>query len=438
MLHRIIPRAFLFLAGVVAGIAAAAAAHAREDVIVWHALSGPQAAALARLAQRFNAAQKQYRVLASARGGLEATFAQALALRRKRGAPHIVQIHESLTDELIAEHLVVPLWQAMQAAHQPFEPHALPAVAGAFTDPQGRLLALPYTSATPLLYYNRDALRRAKLDPAVPPASWYALPDALAALAAAGSACPFTAGAPASMLLESMSAWHNREFATQDNGFEGDGTRLTFNDRLIVRWVAMLSTWRKSGYFVYAGRPGEAEKRFASGECALLASSSADYPALRSGAAFDLGVARLPYYEDFDDAPQNTLAGGAAFWLLSGRPASEYRGAVRFLAFLARPEIQAEWQASTGFVPLTFSAYELARREGYYLKQPGNEIAVHQLADKTLTEESRPMRIADLARIRGIIDEELEAAWTGKKPSLDALNAAVARGNELLSGAARR
>ncbi|HXI36852.1 MAG TPA: extracellular solute-binding protein [Burkholderiales bacterium] len=435
MLHRVILRA-LFLASCVAALATAASARAREDVVVWHALSGPQAAAFQRLAQRFNAAQKEYRVLASARGGLETTFAQALALRRKRGAPHIVQIHESLTDELIAEHLVVPLWQAMQAAKQPFELHALPAVAGAFTDARGRLLALPYTSATPVLYYNRDALRRAKL-PAVPPASWYAMPDALAALAAAGSACPFTAGAPASLLLESMSAWHNREFATQDNGFEGDGTRLAFNDRLIVRWVAMLSTWRKSGYFVYAGHPGEAEKRFASGECALLASSSADYPALRTGAAFDLGVAPLPYYEDFDDAPQNTLAGGAAFWLLSGRPAAEYRGAVRFLAFLARPDVQAEWQASTGFVPLTFSAYELARRQGYYLKQPGNEIAVRQLSDKALTEESRPMRIADLARIRGIIDEELEAAWTGTKPPLEALNAAVARGNELLSGAAR-
>ncbi len=405
--------------------------------MLWHALSGPQAAALERLAQRFNAAQKEYRVLASGRGGLEATFAQALAQRRRRGAPHIVQIHESLTDELIAERLVVPLWQAMQAARQPFDMQALPAVAGAFTDARGRLLALPYTSATPVLYYNRDALRRAKLEPASPPASWYALPDALAALSAAGSTCPFIAAAPASLLLESMSAWHNREFATQDNGFEGDGTRLAFNDRLIVRWVAMLSTWRKSGYFVYAGRPGEAEKRFASGECALLASSSADYPVLRSGARFELGVAPLPYYEDFDDAPQNTLAGGAAFWLLSGRPLHEYRGAARFLAFLARPDIQAEWQASTGFVPLSFSAYELARRRGYYLKQPGNEIAVRQLADKAPTDETRPMRIADLARIRGIIDEELEAAWTGAKPPLDALNAAVARGNELLSGAAR-
>src|SRR3954464_5345621 len=426
--------AILLAVSVTAGLTAAAA-HARDNVLVWHALSGPQATALERLAQRFNAQQKDYRVRVTRHSALEAMFAQALALRRTRAAPHIVQIHESLTDDLIAERLVVPLWQAMAAAKQPFTLEALPAVAGAFTDARGRLLALPYSSATPVLYYNRDALRRAKIDPANPPATWYALPQALAALAEAGSACPFTAATPASALLESMSAWHNREFATQDNSFEGDGTRLAFNERLIVRWVATLSSWRKAGYFVYPGRVGEAEARFASGECALLASSSASYPALRAGARFELGVAPLPYYDDFDDAPQNTCAGGAAFWLLSGRPSREYRGAARFLAFLAQPGIQAEWQASTGFVPLTQSAYDLARSRGYYLKPPGDEIAVRQLMDKAPTEESRPMRIADLPRIRGIIDEELEAAWSGAKPPLDALNAAVARGNELLSGA---
>jgi sn-glycerol 3-phosphate transport system substrate-binding protein len=83
------------------------------------------------------------------------------------------------------------------------------------------------------------------------------------------------------------------------------------------------------------------------------------------------------------------------------------------------------------------AAYELARRRGYYLKQPGNEVAVRQLAGKAPTDESRSLRIADQRRIRGIIDEELEAAWTGAKPPLDALNAAVERGNELLSGSRR-
>ncbi len=416
---------------------AASAAQSREEVRFWHALTGPQAAEIERLAARFNASQKEYRVLPSYKGTLELTFARALAAKRTAAAPHIVQIHEALTDDLIAEQLVLPLWQVMADARQSFDAELFPAVASAFSDSHDRLLALPFTSATPLMYYNRDTLRRAKLDPASPPATWYEMPATLAALADAGSSCPFTTAWPSWVLLENMSAWHNQEFATQDNGFEGAGTRLAFNSRLMIRWIAVLSTWRKAGYFVYSGRGNEAEARFLAGECALLISSSASYPPLRERANFDLGVARLPYYDDVDDAPQNTLAGGAALWVLAGKPKKAYRGAARFLAFLARPEVQAEWQQKTGYVLLTIAAYELARKRGYYLEQPGNEIAVRQLADKIPTEDSKALHFADQRRIRGIIDEELEAVWSGAKAPLDALNAAVERGNGLLSTSKR-
>ena len=415
-----------------AAAAASAPCEAREDIRFWHAMSGAQALEMERLVARFNAAQREYRVVASYKGPLEATFAAALGAKRSAGAPHIVQIHEALTDDLIAEQIVVPLWQVMAEAREPFAPTLLASVTGVFSDERGRLLALPFTSTTPVLYYNRDALRRANL-PATPPATWYELPAALEALYESGSSCPFTTASPSWAMLENMSAWHNQEFATQDNGIEGAGTRLAFNGRLLVRWIATLSTWRKSGYFVYSARAGEAEARFLAGECALLTASSASYPALRERANFDLGVAPLPYYDDFDDAPQNTLAAGAPFWVLAGKPKSAYRGAAKFLAFLARPQVQAEWQRRTGFVPFTLQAYELARADGFYLKQPGQEIAMRQLIDKLPTEDSKAIRFADLRRIRSIIDEELDAVWLGKKAPLDALNAAVERGNELLS-----
>jgi sn-glycerol 3-phosphate transport system substrate-binding protein len=51
------------------------------------------------------------------------------------------------------------------------------------------------------------------------------------------------------------------------------------------------------------------------------------------------------------------------------------------------------------------------------------------------TEDSGGIRLGGLRHIRGIIDEELESVWSGKKTPLDALNAAVRRGNVLLEGA---
>jgi len=291
------------------------------------------------------------------------------------------------------------------------------------------LLALPFSAATPVLYFNRDALRGAKLEP---PKTWDEMPPVLAALARAGYGCAYTTAYPSWVLLENMSAWHDERFATRHNGMGGAEARLAFNSRLMVRWISTLSTWRESGYFMYWGRGDEAEARFAAGHCALLTSSSASYAALRARSDFDLGVAQLPYYDDFDDAPQNTLAATTALWVLAGKPSIEYLGVARFFAFLAQPNVQAAWAQKTGGLPLTYAAYELMRKQGFYAANPGQEIAVQQVLAKLPTWDSRGIRLGGFPKIRGIINDELEQVWGGRKSALDALNAAVARGNAVL------
>jgi sn-glycerol 3-phosphate transport system substrate-binding protein len=218
---------------------------------------------------------------------------------------------------------------------------------------------------------------------------------------------------------------------------DGPKARLSFNSRLMMRWISMLSSWMKAGYFVYSGRGNEAEARFASGECAVMTSSSASLGELRQKAKFDFGVAQLPYYDDFAGSPQNTLVGGAGLWVMNGKAKGEYVGVARFLAFLSRPDVEAEWHQKTGYVPATISAYELTRKAGFYAANPGQEIALKQLLLKNPTGESKGIRLGHFPRIRGIIDEELESVWGGKKTPLEALNSAVKRGNVILDRFAR-
>jgi sn-glycerol 3-phosphate transport system substrate-binding protein len=414
-------------------LCAAALAHAAEEVRLWHAMSGPLGVELDRLVARFNASQREYRVVSFFQGPYDAVLADDLELRKgTSGAPHIVQVQDAATAEMVRSGAARPLWQVLREGGQETDARYLPAVSAYFADEEGRLLALPFNIHTPVLYYNRDAFREAKLDPSQPPATWYAMPDALAALVESGSACALTTTWPTWVLMETMSAWHNQVFATHHNGMAEGAARLAFNTRLMVRWISMLSTWRKAGYFSYSGRADEAEARFASGECALLTASSASYDALRAAAQFDFGVAQLPYYDDFDDAPQNTLVGGSGLWVVAGLPAAQYRGAARFLGYLASIDVQAFWHQRTGYLPITAAAYELSRRQGFYRGHPDQEIAVRQLLLKQPTEDSRGVRLGELPRIRGIINEELESVWSGKKAPLDALNAAVQRGNALL------
>jgi len=403
------------------------------EIRVWHSMNGAHGAEFERIVARFNASQRQFRVLATYKGAYDEAAVEAVTARGSRNfaarAPHLVQASE-LGGAFLAEQkdAVRPLWQVMGDAGSVLRPE--PALAGAeeLIDAQGRLIALPLGRATPVLYYNRDAFRVAMLDPAKPPVTWTEMVPALAALVGAGSDCALTMAWPASTLLENMAAWHNQAFATD---------RLMFNNRLAVRWVSTLATWQKSGYFTYAGRRGEAEARFVEGECALLAASSADYEELRSRAKFDLGIAQFPYYDDFDGAPLNTLASSAAFWVMAGRTAAGYAGVARFLAFFARPEVQAEWHQKTGLVPLTAAAYELTRQTGFYAANPGHEIAVRQLLVRG-TPNWKSLRLGQFPKLRSIIDEELESTWQGGKAPLDALNHAVARGNAFLDQAAAK
>ena len=398
-----------FLLSFFAGSALAA------EIRVWHALSGAQGAAFDRIVGRFNASQAQFRVVSSYKGAFDEAAVEAVTARRTARAPHIVQASELGGAYLLEQKDVVrPLWQVMRSQ----------ATFGAedLLDSDGRLLALPLGRATPVLFYNRDAFRVAMLDPAKPPATWYEMVPALAALVAAGSDCALTMAWPASTLLENMAAWHNQAFATD---------RLVFNNRLAVRWVSTLATWRASGYFTYASRRGEAEQRFVAGECAVLAASSAQYEELRAAAKFDLGIAQFPYYDDFDGAPLHTLPSGTAFWVMAGRRSAHYSGVARFLEFFARPDVQAEWHQRTGLVPLNADAYELTRKAGFYKRNPGHEIAVRQLMVRG-TPNWRSLRLAQFPKLRSIIDEELESTWQGNKSALEALNHAVARGNAIL------
>ena len=422
-----------------AGVLAAGIACAATDLQFWHAMDGARGAEIDSLVARFNAAQKKVRVVATYKGPYDQVQRVVFQAHGKGKAPHLVQIYEVGTADMIAARgAIKPVWKLMVDAGTPLKHDAfVPAVAAYFSDKRGRLLALPFNTSTPVLYYNKDAFRKAGLDPERAPKTWYEMPKTLGAILDAGAKCALTTTWPSWVLLENMGAWHNQPFATHDNGMSNVDARLNFNTRLMVRWISILASWRTAGYFTWSGRGDAAEARFASGECAVLTASSSSYANLRRAARFDFGVAQLPYYDDYPEAPQNTLIGGAALWAMSGKTRAEYRAVAQFIAYLARTEVQAEWHQTTGYVPITKAAYKRTEDSGFYLKNPGHRIAIRQLLLRNPTRESKGIRLGHFLQIRAIIEEELEAVWAGKKTPIDALNAAAGRGNALLEQFAR-
>ncbi len=409
--------------------------HAETEIQWWHSMTGALSDQLNDIASQFNASQSEFKVVPVYKGGYAESMSAAIAAYRAKSPPHIAQVFEVGTATMMAARQAIkPVYQVMAESGETFDPKSyMPAVTSYYTDTTGRMLSMPFNSSTTVFYYNKDAFRKAGLNPDQPPKTWAEVGEAAKRIKDTNTLpCGYTTAWQSWVQLENASAWHNVAFATKDNGFGGMDARLVFNNPLLVRHIGMLGDWAKDGRFTYAGRTTQPEAKFYSGECAMITTSSAAYGNIKRSSKFEFAISALPYHADVKGAPQNSIIGGASLWVYAGRSKEDYRGVAKFFTFMSSAKIQAAWHQATGYVPITTAAYELSKAQGFYDKNPGTNVAIEQLLLKNPTKMSKGIRLGNLVQIRDIIDEELEAVWSGKKSAKAALDEAVKRGNEEL------
>ena len=392
-------------------------AFAATEVQFWHAFTGRLGELVAEQVSTFNASQSDYTVVANHKGNYSETLNAGIAAFRAGEQPHILMVFEVGTATMMgAKGAIKPVYEVMAEAGADFDQGAyIGSVKGYYTTTDGQMLSLPFNSSTPVLWVNRNKLSEAGIDPDTDLSTWQKVGDTLDALKAAGVDCPLTTAWQSWIHLENFSAYHNVAFATKGNGFGGLDTELSFNSPTQVKHIETMGAWAKDGKFFYAGRRNEGGANFRAGECALFTESSAGYAGIKSEAQFDFEVRPLPYWEGAEGAPQNTIIGGASLWVMEGHEADAYKGVAAFLSFLSSTDIQAKWHQDTGYLPITLAAGDKTREMGFYEENPGTDIAVIQMTAKQPTENSKGLRLGSFDQIRGIIDEELEAVWSGDK-----------------------
>lgn len=414
--------------------ASALPAYAATEVQFWHAFTGRLGELVAEQVATFNDSQSDYTVVASHKGNYSETLNAGIAAFRAKEQPHVLMVFEVGTATMMAaKGAVKPIHEVMADAGADFDQDAfIGSVKGYYTTTGGDMLSLPFNSSTPVLWTNKDILKDAGIDPEGDFSTWEKVDAALDTLKAAGSECPLTTAWQSWIHLENLSAYHDIEFATKENGFAGLDTELAFNGPIQVKHIQAMGDWAKDGKFIYKGRRNEGGANFRAGECGFFTESSAGYGGIKSEAKFDFGVMPLPVWDGVDAAPQNTIIGGASLWVMEGHEAEEYKGTAAFLSFLSSTDIQSKWHQNTGYLPITSAAGVKTKADGFYDANPGTEVALLQMTAKEPTSNSKGLRLGSFDQIRGIIDEELEAVWTGDKDAQAALDSAVERGNGLL------
>jgi len=397
-----------------------------QEIVLRHGFSGAPLDMLATLALRFNDAEAK---LKSGSGRIVLEDAQGVA--DKTHLPHLALFDQDDALTMFGTRpRFLPLHQVMDAGKQRFDAKLFyPQMVDAVDDLAGKMQALPMAMSLPVLFYNKAAFVKAKLDPDKPPKTWWELQAAAGALRDAGFKCPLTTSRFAWVHVENVAAQHGEPLVVKNGKLD----QLALNNMVNVKHIALLTSWYKSFYFLYFGPGLEGDEKFASGECAMLTGESALYARLaKSKPAFPLGIAVLPYYDDVYGArPVQELPDGAALWVLAADKKPEQQVIARFINFLLQPEVQREWVRATGYLPMTPAAVQA-------LREAGGNPALLERAERRLSMVKRDAGRTrnegySRSRIRAILDEEIEFVWGNKKPAKEALDTAVLRAGPILA-----
>ncbi len=346
----------------------------------------------------------------------------ALFALRTNQQPAIVQVNEVATATMMAaKGAVYPVHPADGASSGvPFDPASyMPAVAGYYTDVAGNMLSLPFNASTPILYYNKDQFRLAKLDPEQPPRDLDARsrrrPNACSQ--AAGVPCGFTTAWPSWVHIENFSAVHNIPIATQQNGFGGLNTELTTSTIPRCCSTSRRSPTGRRRQDLRLRRPGRPGRRQVPRQPVrhLHHVPRRARPDILANAKFEVGYGEMPYWPDLvGGAAQRNHRRRDAVGAQAAAPRPNTRAWRSSSRSCRKPEIQACWHQTSGYLPITRAAYELSQRQGFYDRNPGTDISIRQITRKAPTENTKGLRLGSFVLMREVIEDELEQAISGK------------------------
>src|SRR5215213_8982926 len=176
-------------------LGAAVPAWAHTELQWWHAIAGGNNSVIVRLAEEFNSAQTDYKIVPIYKGTYPETMRAGLAAFRAGNAPHILQVFEVGTATMMAaQGAVKPVHVLMKEAGESFDPNNyLAAITGYYSTTKGEMLSFPFNSSSMVMWVNKDSLRKAGLNPDAPPKTWPEVFEAAKKLKAAGhETCGFS------------------------------------------------------------------------------------------------------------------------------------------------------------------------------------------------------------------------------------------------------
>lgn len=424
----------LWLAGILSATVSGSA-FAATEVTWWHAMGGQLGDTVNKIATDFNASQTDYKLTPVYKGSYTETLTAGIAAFRANEAPNILQVFDAGAATIMnAKGVAKPVQDVMVESGFNFDSNAyLSGVRNFYADSNGKMIGMPFNSSTPVLYYNKDILNDAGVEP---PKTYEEMEVVAQKLKAKGHAA-FSQSHTPWIFFENFKSRHNQQLADKNNGFDAPATEIMYSTKHLQMHFTKMKEWSDKGYYKYYGKDWSANQTpFERKDVAMWIGSSGSFGGLKERVDFKMGTTFLPYWKSITDDAGVTFIGGAALFALSGHDKSQDKGVAAFFNYLTSSKVQMYWHKTTGYVPVTNAAYELTKESGYYNSSPDAEVGVQQLSLPG-GEWTKGYRLGFYPQIREVMYRETDKMFAGESDIKESLDKIDVEAKQLLKRFAR-
>ena len=412
----------------IAGFAAFAGSVLAEVEISFYfpvAVGGPITKIVDGLAADFEKENAGIKVKPIYAGSYQETIVKALTAH-KSGTPPVTSVLLS-TDmyTLIDEDAIVPFDDLATSAEDKAWMKAFYPAFMANSQTGGKTWGIPFQRSTIVLYWNKDLLKEAGLDPNKPPATWKEMLEYAQKLTkrdASGNASQWGVQVPSS----GFPYWLFQGFTTP-NGVElmnAAGTETYFDKPEVIEalafWVDLGRKYKvmPTGVIEWGTTP----KDFFEKKIAMMWTTTGNLTNVKNNAKFDFGVAMLPAAKR-----RGSPTGGGNFYVFKKSSKEQQAAALTFIKWITAPERAAQWGIDTGYVATRPDAWETTKMKEYVKGFPVAAVARDQLQYSVAE-----LSTHDNQRVTKALNDGIQAALTGTKTPEQAMKDAQAEAMRIL------
>jgi sn-glycerol 3-phosphate transport system substrate-binding protein len=388
------------------------------------AVGGAIAKTIDGFAAEFMKANPGIKVTPIYAGTYQETLVKALTAH-KSGTPPVTSVLLS-TDmfTLIDEDAIVPIDNFVKTADDKawlngfYKAFMMNSQAG------GKTWGVPFQRSTVVMYYNKELLKEAGLDPNKPPQTWAELKTAATKLTrkdAGGKVTQWGVQIPSSgfpyWLFQTLTTTNGAILANEA------GTKVKFDDPKVIEALQYWVDLGKAGVHP----PGVVEwgttpKDFFEKKVAIMYTTTGNLTNVKNNAKFDFGVAMIP-----GNVRKGSPTGGGNFHIFKKASPAQQEAAFKFIKWVTQPERAAQWSMDTGYVAVSEAAYGTDT-----LRKYGRDFPAALVARDQLPQSVAELSTHDNQRVTKALNDGLQAALTGTKTPKQAMEDAQKEADRIL------